>query len=203
VSQFELALNCIPDLELPMLNRLFFIFPLIAIFGAGCAFGTRTAVLDYPGDGPWNAPAGAPLVRITEFDDGRAQTDVGDVRNGYGMRTARVVTTSDVAEWVTEAVATELGAKGFDVETEGGSADPVLVVTGRVVEAYTTMKRRLRVFSVDVVVSRDGEVLLEERYSGTPDRPRGVRGEAYAEALNEVMQLVANRIADDVDELME
>jgi len=186
-----------------MLNRLFFIFPLIAIFGAGCAFGTRTAVLDYPGDGPWNAPAGAPLVLINEFDDGRVQTDVGDVRNGYGMRTARVVTTSDVAEWVTEAVATELGAKGFDVETEGGSADPVLVVTGRVVEAYTTMKRRLRVFSVDVVVSRDGDVLLEERYSGTPDRPRGVRGEAYAEALNEVMQILANRIADDVGGLME
>ena len=90
-------------------------------FLAGCAFGTRQPTLIYPpapesGATPVaNAAAtSAPKnlrINLVPFVDQRSDKKVvGTVRNGFGMRTADVIPTNSVADWVTQALKMELQA---------------------------------------------------------------------------------------------
>lgn len=47
----------------------------------------------------------------------KGQSDIGDIRNSYGMRTADVVTTTDIGEWIASAYAQELTHAGYSVHT--------------------------------------------------------------------------------------
>ena len=85
---------------------------------AGCAFGTRYVELGYPPQKPAKIDAmesatalGGPRTRevILVVNDARPSRDrIGNVRNGYGMDTASILTETNVEVWVYDAIELEL-----------------------------------------------------------------------------------------------
>jgi hypothetical protein len=148
----------------------------------GCAFGTRQVPLVYPPErasedpGPKIAKAagtvpvaGQPII-LLPFTDQRADKRlIGEVRNGWGMRTADVVTDRDIVDWVTRAVAMELENAGYQVVPVDRMSpfDNTPTLTGDLVTVYCTA-----LFSYEGEVSffakveRDGQELLKKRYTG-------------------------------------
>ena len=97
-----------------------------AVLLSGCAFGTRQPTLIYPpavesGEKSVAHAAVTPSpknVRIVlkPFTDQRSDKKVvGTVRNAFGMRTADVIPTNSVTDWVTQALGTELRNNGYTV----------------------------------------------------------------------------------------
>jgi hypothetical protein len=148
----------------------------------GCAFGTRQVTLTYPpaavseASGPKTAEAATTVsgatkpVILVPFTDQRAdKRSIGEVRNGWGMRTADVITDRDVAEWVTRAVMMELTRAGYQVmsRNEVSNFDTLPTLTGDLITIHCTA-----LFSYEGEVSffakleRDGYELLKKRYTG-------------------------------------
>ena len=158
---------------------------------AACAFGDRDVVLSYPPDtksndslvgsaeaAPIVADAGTKLT-VLLFDDLRAdKSTVGEVRNGWGMKTADANTSSDVPEWVRNAITFEFKQAGFEVLSEmSADAENQIVLDGQIVNAFCTA-----LFSYEAKVSfiakliRDGETLLDTGYNGEGSIGNGVTG---------------------------
>jgi hypothetical protein len=102
-------------------TRIVFLSSLLCT--AGCAFGTRHAEMGYPpvsengGMIPAAHAASMPVGRsrdvILAVSDGRTETHrIGNVRNGFGMDTANVVTEDDLESWVEGAFTHELTNAG-------------------------------------------------------------------------------------------
>lgn len=167
---------------------------------SGCAFGTRQPTLVYP-------PPGDPSVTVAEtarstaapkktkivlapFRDERTdKTVVGTVRNGFGMRTADVVPTNNVANWVTDAVGTELRLSGYSV-VRGGASDPndpeSVLIGGDVLNVFCDMYLSYTgQVSLLVRVSRGNRDLLAKHYAGegSAGLAMAATGESYAESL--------------------
>lgn len=83
----------------------------------GCAFIDRTTDLAYTRN--LKVPSGSGEVYIVQpVDKGlkhnkAGQVVLGPVRNGYGMYTANVLSTTSVPEWIAQAYVVELTAGGF------------------------------------------------------------------------------------------
>lgn len=141
---------------------LFAVLLMSSLVLGGCAFGTRTVVLHYPPEEPAEGMIGsahaAPAVTaeqgivVLSLSDQRAERGrVGNVRNGFGMDTADVVTNDDVTAWVQGALEQELAHAGYRVippgELESGS------------DAIDLQADIVRVYC-DVYMTYDGEVSL-------------------------------------------
>ena len=148
---------------------------------AGCAFGTRQPTLIYPPAPESDATpvahaatmAASKNVEITlnPFNDRRAdQKVVGTVRNGFGMRTADVISTNQVDDWVTQALKTELQNNGYSVHITSGddsSKAANAVVSGEVLKAFCDMYFNYNAeVSLLIKVSRDGKEILNKNYTG-------------------------------------
>jgi hypothetical protein len=134
----------------------------------GCAFGTRTAVLTYPpgdeSEGLVESAQAAEMettrsksVYLTVSDERADRSRIGNVRNGFGMDTADVVTEDDIAGWVESAIAMELQQAGYDVvQGEASpSSDDVIGLNAEVLKIYC-----------DVYMTYDGEVSLMVNLKG-------------------------------------
>jgi hypothetical protein len=114
---------------------------MLAAMTAGCALGDRKIALLYKP--VTKVAAGEPKnIAIVKFKDLRKNPDVGEVRNGYGMKTARVIAEGqDVGAWVANALADELTAAGCKITKYNDIAPPdsQISITGNVLEAYTKM----------------------------------------------------------------
>jgi hypothetical protein len=184
------------------------ILSLAALSLSACAFGTRYAELHYP---PKDAtpigvapPEGAKgKVGIVTFSDLRSESDVGEVRNGWGMHTASVVASSDVPAWVTEAVRYELEQRGFAVEIlKTAPAEPgALWLQGQVLNVYCRGYAKYE-GEVDVLVriSRGTTTVSEHRYDGKDSSSLNwaVTSSGYSECLVSSLQIAARQIADAV-----
>lgn len=143
----------------------------LASLASGCAFGTRRATLGYAPIRGTFAPItpGASLVLVQFADQRSDKRAIGEVRNGWGMRTADVVAETDVAEWVTQAVMTELEKTGYKIAKVNTLSTPTTapVLTGDILTVYCTA-----LFSYEGEVSffarvrNDGEEILAKRYTG-------------------------------------
>jgi hypothetical protein len=183
---------------------------------AGCAFGTRHPTLVYPPDespgymalahAEPNAPIAARHVRVVlhGFADERADKNVvGTVRNGYGIRTADVVPTNSVSDWVTAAVRSELERSGYRV-TRAETADDSgsYVVSGEILNVFCDMYLE---FSGQVVlvatVRKDGRELLNKRYEGkgTSGIAVAATAESYAQSLARALASAIRPFVADVD----
>ena len=91
---------------------------------SGCAFGHRVVALNYtpttdaPKDGNGQSVHVAaiqdvcPNKEVTVLAQAR---EIGDIRNGFYIQTASVVSPSvDLSPWVTDALTKELRAHGFE-----------------------------------------------------------------------------------------
>lgn len=100
--------------------RVVFFTALLGLSTAlgGCAFIDRSTDLPYSRN--LQVPKGSGVVYIAQPTakslerDKNGQVIIGPVRNGYGMHTANVLTTSSVPQWIANAYATELTAGGFE-----------------------------------------------------------------------------------------
>lgn len=185
----------------------------VAVALTGCAFGTRQASLSYPpvASGAAVQPAAASVSKnttivLSRFADERTDKSVvGTVRNGFGMRTADVVATKDVSEWVTSAVGSELRANGYKVVSGADQdlKDPKLVVlSGSVQNAFCDMYMSYsgQVSLLAKVTSGNSEV-INRQYTG--EGSAGVvmaaTGESFAESLSLALRDALKQFMADLE----
>jgi hypothetical protein len=174
--------------------QLLFALSLVVAGASGCAFGDRQVALQYPPPAdaaPAPAVARAPQRDITivlaRFSDDRTEKTIGEVRNGWGMHTADVLTDTDVTTWIARAIARDLKAAGYTVrKATAETAGERVQISGQVLTTYC---RALMAYegevSFFVQVSVDGEPVLNKRFAGRGSS--GVNwaatGDAYGESL--------------------
>lgn len=192
--------------------------PCVLALTAGCAFGTRNAELSYPPRetdlGPATAhaapaPPATPIpVVVLGFQDRRADPEhIGQVQNTLGMRTAWVVSGTDVAAWVTDAVETELESAGYKVKRAEAAADSgtTPVISGDVLKvfgsAYLTYGGDV---TLDVRVTSAGKEIHRKTY--TSHRTAGLNwtasGGGYANALEDALSDDLRALVADLNGLL-
>ena len=188
----------------------------LAILLTGCAFGTRQATLVYPPAGKSLAKVGAPAeakpearetkVLLVQFRDERSDKSVvGTVRNGFGMRTADVVSTNDISDWVTKSLRSELQARGLSVVSEAppASADARSVtVSGEILNVFCDMYMSYtgQVSLVVRVSGKDGEI-FNKHYAGEGSAGLAVAatGESYAQSLALALSVALKKFVADLE----
>lgn len=187
---------------------------------SACAFGTRNVTLVYPPEkasqesGPKSAeastssPSIGKSIILLQFTDQRVDKRViGEVRNGWGMRTADVVAENDVSEWITQALRMEMEKAGHKVTISKNniisSIEPN--VGGEIITVYC-----IALFSYEGEVSffaniqKDGKELLKKRYSGKGSAGLNWAATAsgYGESLSMALSVAAKSLVDDINELV-
>lgn len=171
----------------------------------GCAFGTRQPTLIYPpapesGATPVanaaakSAPKNVQIILNPFVDERSDKKGVGTVRNGFGMRTADVIPTNSVPDWVTQALKTELQNHGYTVDVASAaesSKAASAVVSGEILKVFCDMYFSYTgEVSLLVKVSRDGKDVLNKNYSG-----EGSAGIAWTAAADSYAQSLSLALA--------
>lgn len=186
-------------------------FLFVAVALAGCAFGTRQATLTYPPATVHQAVVADAATKNTtiilnKFGDERSDKSVvGTVRNGFGMRTADVVASSDVSDWVTKAVGTELRANGYRVVSASPETinDPkAIVVSGSVLNAFCDMYMSYTgQVSLLTKVTKGSNGMVAKHYSGEGSAGLAVAatGESFAESLSLALRDALKKFMADLE----
>jgi hypothetical protein len=142
----------------------------------GCAFGTRHVKISYPPAGSQqaktdliSAPAGSKgEIILQPFTDDRADKRlVGHVRNGYGMKTATVVSESDLTQLLNEAVRVELVQAGWVVLGSDATSTNTPTIGGALVKLYCDAYMSYEgTASIYVRVTREGKEVFRKTYEG-------------------------------------
>jgi hypothetical protein len=185
------------------------------VFLAGCAFGTRQPTLIYPPASETTeksvaqaavkpSPKNVQIV-LKPFTDQRSDKKVvGTVRNALGMRTAEVIPTNSVTDWVTQALGTELRNSGYTVvseiptDTQGRSA----VVSGEILNVFCDMYFSYTgQVSLVAKVNQDGKELLNKHYAGEGSAGVAVAmtAESYAQSLALALSSALKQLVSDLD----
>ncbi len=184
---------------------------LCSLFTSGCAFGTRLAKITYPPTGSQNektglitAPAGSQgEIVLQQFSDDRAdKTIVGHVRNGYGMKTAKVVGQPDLTDVVNEAVRSELVRAGYVVQGAGAAtATNTPVISGALVKLYCDAYMSYEgSASIYVRITRDGKEILRKTYEGEGSAGMNwaMTGASYGISLSLAIQDTLEKLKRDL-----
>lgn len=181
--------------------------------GIGCAFGTRQVTLTYPPDVKIDGsvvqaettikdPNGIKIAVRTFRDERSNKTTIGEVRNGYAMKTSDAIAQNDVAEWITGALAYELKAEGFEVIADEASfSTATAIVSGDVITVYCTA-----LFSYEGEVSFYGSITENEaeihrnRYTaqGTAGMNWAATSASYGKSLGDALQKAAKAFVIDI-----
>lgn len=179
---------------------------------AGCAFGVRNATLLYPPKGdagavpaaqaaPAPAPAKGAITLVTFVDQRTDRNAVGTMRNAFGMRTADVLATNSVTDWVTQAVRVELEKSGYAV-TLGAPPAAGAAVSGEVLKVFCDMYMSYTgQVSLRVQLSRDGKDLGTRNYDGEGSAGIAFAGtaESFAESLSRALAAALKPFIADLD----
>lgn len=178
-----------------------------------CAFGTRNATLLYPPKGDAGvvpaaqaavatpAPAKRAVTLVTFVDQRTDKNAVGTMRNGFGMRTADVLASNSVTNWVTQAVKLELEKRGYAV-TLGAPQAAGAVVTGEVLKVFCDMYMSYTgQVSLRMQLSRDGQGLITRNYDGEGSAGIAFAGtaESFAESLSRALAAALKPLIADLD----
>ncbi len=150
--------------------RLVAILAASTVLLSGCAFTTGHVNLAYEPTTEVSkaAAADSPRVRV-EVTDKRPTQAVGQKINGFGIKTADIVSDSDVAATLKTAFETELHNRGF---TDGAGGDLITVRLADFQNQFT-----LGFFSGDASASIGMEVAVK-RPDGSVTYSRYVTGES-------------------------
>jgi hypothetical protein len=168
----------------------------------GCAFGDRHAALQYKKCADIKNCANlaeTKNVAVVKFKDIRQTKEIGEVKNGWGLKTASVYAQEeDLGGWVANAFVKELEQRGYSVQKFGDVAPPgsELVLSGSLVECYTKLTffgGAESVVRVSVQFNRQGNAILMKEYQGKVKAPIAFAmadeyGNAVEEALRDVMR---------------
>lgn len=144
----------------------------VVVLLSGCAFGNRHVQLVPSSGGGYARVNGDYVVGVQKFQDLRVESALGEVRNGWGMRTASVVADGqDVGAWVSDSVAEELAGAGLKVRRYQGDevpADASVLIRGEVLEAFVKMFMSFdATMRARVVVSAQGTDVLDQQFTGS------------------------------------
>lgn len=181
--------------EVPMFRTASFRVLLMLLclpFLASCAFVDREAELKYsapPREGDAPVQEGAVRVRVAlrEILDRRKETaEIGEVRNGFGMRTAAVKSKGDPVAWLREAVAAELERAGFAVVDPAQADDLAVEVHLQTMHCTATGSYEGTVCIAAKALRASGS-LVDGVYNGTGSA--GVNWSATDESFAETLDL--------------
>jgi len=166
----------------------------------GCAFTTGHVDLAYQPTGAATkvAQAESPHVNV-EVSDNRPNQAVGQKINGFGMKTADIVSNSDVAGTLKSAFESELRARGF---SEGADGNLVSVRLSNFENQFTLgffSGDATATMGMDVTVKRrDGSVAYHKYITGQSKDWVEIAGEDNAQRmLNAAMQDAMSKVFSD------
>lgn len=181
---------------------LFFASIACTTVAGGCALGDRHIALVYQPCGQEKV-AGSPTIAVVKFQDARQLEEVGEVRNAYGMKLAKVYAKGqDAGAWAANALAEELTQAGFRVEKfeDAAPAGAPIAVTGTVTEAYVKMYLMYGATTkVSVSVTKAGVPVLNKEYVGKGGglAVLGTAGE-YEAPLRTSLQQITKQMVPDI-----
>jgi hypothetical protein len=176
---------------------------------AGCAFGTRDSLLRYPPQSEAGAvptaqaattpePKKAEIVLVAFNDQRQDKRLIGTVRNGFYMRTADVVATNSVPEWVFEATKNELNKAGYTVISKVEGPQTQAILSGDIVnvfcDAYFTYNGQV---SLHVKLNKNGKDILSKSYLG-----KGSAGMNWAATSDAYAQSLALALSDALKQMV-
>lgn len=201
--------------------RVIFFLAMVWIYAmaSGCAFGDRRVTLSYPPEkGAEKSGSGvaeaAPLstatgktIYLRKFDDQRTKQEIGEVRNGWGAKTADVIAENDVRKWISEALKTELEEAGYNVITNAGgdvpSAEPEL--GGEILTVYCTALMSYEgEVSFFAYVTKEDKELLRKRYTGKGSAGTnwGASAKSYGQSLSMALSEAIKSLLNDLDDAL-
>ena len=174
----------------------------IALSLGGCAFTTGHVDVSYQATGYATkvAQPDSPHVTVVVADKRPTQT-VGEKINGFGMKTADIVSNSDVAATLKSAFESEMNSSGF---MEGTGGNLVSVSLSNFQNQFTLgffSGDATATMGMDVTVKRpDGSVAYSKYITGQSKDWVEVAGEDNAQRmLNGAMQDAVAKVFDDTD----
>ena len=174
---------------------------LLTMAISGCAFGTRRPTLDYLAVTPVKQQKNIAIKVVVFKDDRPDKNIVGNVRNGFGLKTADVITETNVSEWVTNALKVELKNDGYTIVDVGAENE----ISGEVIKVYcdSYMCYEGEVM-IKVLLKRASNVLLEKTYSGkASDMNWAATAKSYGTILKQSLQQTMNQVVADVDRALQ
>ncbi len=167
---------------------------------SGCAFTTGHVDLSYQ---PTNQPtkiagSNSPHV-LVEVSDKRTTQAVGQKINGFGMKTADIVSNSDVRETLKSAFEAELSNRGL---TEGPGGDLISVTLNNFQNQFTLgffSGEATATIGINVTVKRpNGSVPYNQYITGQAKDWVEIAGEGNAQrVLNAAMQDAISKVFAD------
>ncbi len=130
------------------------------------------------------------------------KSSVGHISNLLGMRTAEVIATRDISEWVHSALTYELTAAGYRVE-KGDPAPPgATSLSGEILYVYCDALASYRGHVVlQVHARRGGRYLLDQKYRGFGSAGANWvgTGDSYSQSLSLALRETLQRVLYDLN----
>ena len=182
-----------------MINKNLSFFLIIACFLfsiSGCAFGTRRPTLTYSTALPPGSPKGV-SIKVMSFEDKRNnKEEIGYIRNLYGMRCAKVISTNDISEWISNALKAELQNVGYSLSDDAQNS-----VSGEVIEVFcdTSFAYEGKVM-VRVILKKEDEVILDKNYSAKEEEMNwAARAATITKVLEKTLQNLIKQVMFDIN----
>jgi hypothetical protein len=179
---------------------------LISISTTGCAFGDRNCSLQYKQTNTNIPKVGeGQTIGVLKFADNRQIKEIGEVRNGFMMKTAKVFPKgeTELGGWVSNAMSVELEARGFQVNKydQGTIPNEAKVISGALSECYTEVgffgcKTTVR---LSFNVQKKGISVMDKEYTET--NSGGVAfamADEYANAAEAALKKVMEKALPDI-----
>ena len=179
---------------------------VLAAFG-GCAFTQATLNVGYTeamaSRGPLSSIAPR-RIDVGGFADKRPETNkIGYKRNGFGQKTADIVTSKPVPDIVKEALTAELKKNGHDVTT----TERDLVLSGDITTFWFELQVNFATveffgtsaITLNVVDGRTGTTLLTRNYQGHyTEKSMGGLDATWERVMNEALQRMVREVSTDL-----
>lgn len=181
-------------------TRLMAVIGFMAFLLGGCAFGTRRPLLEYRAVTANSQPKNI-TIYVERFKDERTEKNViGHVRNGWGLKTADVVTDTDISQWVTDALKAELGNGGYIVAKDRTK----LTAEGEVITVYCDSFMQYEgTVTLGIVLKRNGEVLIDKKYNGKATNLNwAATSQGYGKTVEQSLQNVMKQILSDINQIL-
>lgn len=173
----------------------------------GCAFTQATLNVGYTeamaNRGPLSSIAPR-RIDVGAFADKRPETNkIGYKRNGFGQKTADIVTAKPVPDIVKEALIAEFKKNGHDVTT----AERDLVLAGDITTFWFELQVNFATIeffgtsaiTLNVVGGRTGTTLLTRNYQGHyTEKSLGGLDATWERVMNEALQRMVREVATDL-----
>ena len=178
-------------------RQLLCVVAVMTVSFSGCAFGTRRPTLGYTAIIPVRSPNNI-SIKVVQFEDVRPDKNIiGNVRNAWGIKTADVVTDTNISAWITDALKGELKNAGYTV-VESVTENQV---QGEVMKVYCDAFLNYEgEVMIKVVLKKGNNTLLGKVYSGkSTDLNWACTAKSYGVILERCLQQAMNQVISDVD----